>query len=139
MKYILSKKKKSGRFFICMSAFLLLFLSDVTAGTNWETISEDDSTVIYIDNDTIRHASETVVAAMFKIAYKEPFWVQSKSIRYYVIEEEHNCEENTYTVHQLLVYFNDGTNTHFDTKEEMAVKPDTFQSVTHYFICRKKR
>lgn len=130
-------KKKTAILLISISAFFLVFVSNIAVGANWETISEDDLTAIYIDNDTLRHNSETSVAALFKIAFKEPFWVKLQSISYYLVEEEHNCEENKYKIYQLMVYFKDGTSANFDTKEEFAVKSDTFQSTIHYFICRK--
>jgi hypothetical protein len=130
-------KKKTAILLIYMSVFFLAFVSNIAAGANWETISEDNLKGIYIDNDTLRHISETSVTAQFKIIFKEPLWVNLQSIAYYVIKEEHNCEENKYRVHQLIVYYNDGTSAHFDTKEELAVKSDTFQSSIHYFICRK--
>jgi len=134
----MKREKKPASFLIYMCAFILVFVSNIEAGTNWETILEDDLTGIFIDNDTLRHLSETVVTAMFKIVYKEPLWIKSKYITYYLIEEEHNCEKNKYKVDRLKVYFNDGTSANFDTKEEVTVKSDTFQSIIHNFICKKK-
>jgi hypothetical protein len=44
-----------------------------------------------------------------------------------------------YKVSQVKVYFDDGTNNTFDTKEEHDVRSDTFQSAIYEFLCKKKK
>jgi hypothetical protein len=122
-----------------MVAIVMFIVTNVAEGAVWERISEYEDTTIYVDNESIRHLPETIAKAEFKIVFKEPSWVKSKSIDYYLIEQENNCSENKYKVYQVTVYFNDGTNDTFKKKEEYDVSSDTFQYVIHEFMCKKKK
>ncbi len=131
--------KKSGSLSICIFAIMYFFSSGRAEAANWERISEYEDTIIYVDNDSIKHISQTITEAQFKIVFKEPTWVESKSIDYYLIKQENNCSEKKYKVSQINVYFNDGTNETSAKKEEQDVNPDTFQSVIHEFMCKKTK
>jgi Surface-adhesin protein E len=131
--------KKAGSLSIYTFAIILFFASGIAEGANWGLVSEYDDMNIYVDNESIKHLSETVVGAQFKIVYKEPTWVKSKSIDYYLIEQENNCSEKRYKIYQVKVYFTDGTNDTFTKKEEHDVNPDTFQYVIHEFICKQTK
>ena len=133
------KMKKTGTLSICMVAITMFILSSAAEGAAWERISEYEDTTIYVDNESITHRPETIVKAQFKIVFKEPSWTNSKSINNYLIEQENNCRENRYTVYQVTVHFNDGTNDTFTRKEENSVPSDTFQSVIHEFMCKKTK
>ena len=136
---IIKRVKKAWSLSVCMLAVIFVFVLSIAEGAIWERISEYDDTIIYINNESIRHISETVVRAEFKLVYKEPAWFNAKSIDYYLIEQENNCSEKRYKVYRLTVYFRDGTNNNFMTKEEHDVKSDTFQSAIYEFICKKTK
>ena len=131
--------KKAGSFSICMFAVILFFTSGMAEGANWGLVSEYDNTNIYIDNESIKHISETVIGAQVKIVYKEPSWFKSKSIDYYLLEQENDCNEKKYKVYQVTVYFDDGTSDNLKTKEEHDVRSDTFQSAIYDFVCKKTK
>ncbi len=122
-----------------MYADIVFFASGMAEGANWQRIAEYEDTLIYIDNESIRNISEPVVRAQFKIVYQEPFWIKSKSVTYYLIEQENNCSEKKYKVYQVTVYFDDGTSDNFKTKEEHDVRSDTFQSAIYDFVCKKTK
>jgi hypothetical protein len=131
--------KKAGTLSICMFAAMLFFAAGAAEAANWQRISEYEDRIIYIDNDSIRHISQTITGARFKIELKEPSWVNLKSIDHYLIEQENNCGNKKYKVYQVNVYYDDGTNDIFKGKDEYDVKPDTFQYVIHQFMCKKTK
>jgi hypothetical protein len=131
--------KKPANLSIYILGIMFVFVASTAEAANWKRISEYEDTTIYIDNDSLRHISQTTTGAQFKIVFKEPLWVQSQSIDYYLIEQENNCSEKKYQVYQLTVYFKDGTNDTIKKKEEHDVNPDTFQSVIHDFMCKKTK
>jgi hypothetical protein len=84
--------KEAGNLLI----FVLVMLFAITGmaeGADWGFISEYDDTNIYIDNETIKHISENVIGAQFKVVYKEPSWIRSKAVTYYLITQENDCSE----------------------------------------------
>ncbi len=129
---------KNAGLLLCM-LIVLSFVSGIAEGATWQRISVYEDTTIYIDNDSIKHISQTITEAQFKIVFTKPSWVKSKSIDYYLIEQENNCSKNKYKVYQVNLYFSDGTNETFKIKEEQDVNPDTFQSVIHEFMCKDAR
>ena len=135
----MKRKNKTEIVAICVFAVIVFFVSSIAEGANWELISEDDDISIYVDNESVRHVSEIVMRAQFKIVYKEPFWLKSKSIAYNLIEQENDCSRKKYTVYELTVYFDDGTINYFKAKEEYSVKSDSFQSAIYEFICKKSK
>jgi hypothetical protein len=78
--------KKAGTLSICMFAAMLFLAAGAAEAANWQRISEYEDRIIYIDNDSIRHISQTITGARFKIELKEPSWVNLKSIDHYLIE-----------------------------------------------------
>jgi len=131
------RMKKMRGLSTSMFFVVLFFVSGIAEGANWERISDFEDTVIYIDSSSMKHISEAIIEAQFKIEYKEPSWINSKSVDYYLIRQENNCNEKKYKVYQVIVHFNDGTNYTYKTEEEYNVKSDTFQSVINEFICKK--
>ena len=129
--------KKLGH--LCFFTMIFFFVTGIAEAANWERISEYEDTIIYINNDSIKHISQTITGAEFKIVFKEPSWLQSKSVDYYLIQQENNCGDKKYKVYQMKVYFSDGTNDVFNIKEEHDVNPDTFQHVIHDFMCKKTK
>jgi predicted HNH restriction endonuclease len=126
-------------FLIFMVAIMLLAIAGVAEGANWGFISKYEDTSIYINNETVKHVSENVIGAQFKIVYEKPSWIRSKAIDHYLIMQENDCSGKKYKVSKVTVYFDDGTNNTYDTKEEHDVRTDTFQSVIYDFLCKKKK
>ena len=131
--------KKSGSLSVCIFAVIFFFVAGIAEAANWERISVYEDTVIYVDTDSIRHVSQSLTGAQFKIVFVEPSWVKSKAIDYYLIEQENDCREKKYKVYQLNVFFKDGTNETIKKKEEHDVNPDTFQSVIQGFVCKETK
>ncbi len=131
--------KKVGNLSIFILTIMFLFVASMAEAANWERISEYEDTIIYVDSDSMKHISQTITQAQFKIVFKESTWAGSKSIDYYLIEQENNCSEKKYKVYQVKIYFSDGTNDTSAKKEEHDVNPDTFQSVIHEYMCKKAK
>lgn len=131
--------KKTGNFLIFVLTVMLFAITGMAEGADWGFISEYDDTNIYVNNETMRHISENVIGAEFKIIYKEPSWIRSKAVTHYLITQENDCSEKKYRVSQVTVFFDDGTNNIFNTKEEHDVRSDTFQSAIYEFLCKKKK
>jgi hypothetical protein len=129
---------KHGYLSICAFAIILLLAAASVEAADWQRISAYEDRIIYIDNDSIKHISQNVTGAKFKIEFKKPSWVKLKSIAYYLIEQENNCSDKKYKVISLNVYYGDGTNETFEKNEEFSVNPDTFQDVIHRFMCEKE-
>ena len=130
--------KRTVDFLILVITVMLFAPAGGAEGADWKFVSEYEDMRIYIDNESLKHVSENVTGAQFKVVYKEPSWFRSKAITYYLITQENDCSEKKYTVSQVKVFFGDGTNNIFDTKEEHEVRSDTFQSAIYEFLCRKK-
>jgi hypothetical protein len=124
---------------IFVFAFILLPMAGMAQGADWGFVAEYEDTNIYIDNETVKHISEDVTDAQFKIVYKEPSWLRSKAVTYYLLTQETDCRGKKYKVSKVTVYFDDGTNDTYDTKEEHDVSSDTFQSAIYGFLCKKKK
>jgi len=130
--------KRRLNFLVFVLAVILFPIAETAKGADWGFVSEYEDTNIYIDNETVKHISENVVDAQFKVVYKEPSWMRSKAVTYYLLTQETDCSGKKYKVSRVTVYFDDGTNNTFDTKEEHNVKSDTFQSAIYDFLCKKK-
>jgi hypothetical protein len=124
---------------IFVIAIMLLPVAGVAEAANWGFISEYEDTSIYIDNETVKHISENVIDAQYKVVYKEPSWIRSKAVTYYLLTQENDCSGRKYKVSKVTVYFDDGTSNTYDTKEEHDVRSDTFQSAIYEFLCKKKK
>jgi hypothetical protein len=130
--------KMRWTFLVFMLAVTLLPIAGMAEGADWGFVSEYEDTNIYIDNETVKHISENVTDAQFKIVYKEPSWIRSKAVTYYLLTQENDCSGKKYKVSKVTVYFDDGTSNTYDTKEEHDVRSDTFQSAIYEFLCKKK-
>jgi len=124
---------------IFVFAAILLPMAGMAEGADWGFVSVYEDTTIYIDNETAKHISEDVTDAQFKIVYKEPSWLRSKAVTYYLLAQETDCSGKKYKVSKVTVYFDDGTNNTYDTEEEHDVRSDTFQSAIYEFLCKKKK
>jgi len=131
--------KMKWNFLIFVLAVTLFPIAGIAEGADWGFISEYEDTNIYIDNETVKHISENVVDAQFKVVYKEPSWIRSKAVTYYLLRQETDCSGKKYRVSKATVYFDDGTNNSYDAKEEHDVRSDTFQSAIYDFLCKKKK
>jgi hypothetical protein len=126
-------------FWILVLVVMLLPMAGMAEGADWGFISEYEDTNIYIDNETVKHVSENVIGAQFKIVYEKPSWIRSKAVTYYLLTQENDCSGKKYKVSQVKVYFDDGTINTYDTKEEHDVNSDTFQSAIYNFLCKEKK
>lgn len=131
--------KKAVSLTIFMSTLILTLELGIAQGADWKRIAEYEDTFIYVDKESIRHVSDSVISALFRIEYREPFWVGAKSVDYYTIAQDNDCVASKYRVSRLVMYFRDGAERTFSPEEEHPVNPDTFQSVIHQFICKESR
>jgi hypothetical protein len=138
-KRFVKRMKMRWNFLIFVLAIMLFQLTGRAEGADWGFISEYEDTNIYIDNETVKHISENVIGAQFKVVYKEPSWIRSKAVTYYLLTQENDCSGKKYKVSKVTVYFDDGTNNTYDTKEEHDVRSDTFQSAIYDFLCKNKK
>ena len=119
----------------------MLLLSISAEGANWEfiTTDKDGNVSFYVDIESIRHISKTVVRAWVKLLCKKPGPFVSKEIVEALDYEEHDCVERKTCFLQIEHKYSDGT-TKSETspeKEWRYVRPDTIESVVHNYLCKK--
>jgi len=120
----------------------LFFLSTTAEGANWKFITKNDlGDMLYIDTESIRHISKTVVRAWNKIILKNPKPLDSKEIVEMLGYDEHDCVERKLCYLQMEHKYSDGTteSTLFPVKEWRYVRPDTIESVMHNYLCKSKK
>jgi len=127
--------------FIFLLSIGFFLLSASAEGANWEfiTTNEDVTLSWYIDTESIRHISNTVVRAWIKALYKKPKPFDSKEIVEAIGYEEHDCAEMKKNVLQIDHRYSDGTtvSTTNPVKEWSYITPDTIESVIHNYLCKK--
>ena len=88
----------------------LFLLSASAEGANWKFILTDKhGKAVYIDTESIRHVSKTVVRAWTKTILKNPEPLLSKEIIEALGYEEHDCAEMKWNNLEILFRYSDGT------------------------------
>src|SRR3972149_10765431 len=128
-------------FIIFLLSIGFFLLSASAEGANWEFIakSKDGKVSCYVDTESIRHISKTVVRVWIKLLYKMPCPYGSKEIVEALDYEEHDFVESKTCFLQIEHKYSDGT-TKSETspeKEWRYVRPDTIESVVHNYLCKQ--
>ena len=127
--------------FIIFLLSIGFFLLSVSAeGADWEFVAiNKDGDMFYVDTESIRHISKTVVGARTKMIYKNPHPFHSKEIVEILDYEEHDCVERKQCRLQVTARYSDGTNRSANAPEKKwrYISPYTVDSIIHDYLCKK--
>lgn len=131
-----------GSFIIILLSIGFFLLSASAEGANWELITtdKDGNLSVYVDTESIRHISKTVVRAWIKIILKNPEPFGSKKIVETLDYEEHDCVEMKASLLEIYHKYSDGTTASVTAKEKeflRYIRPDTIESVIFNYLCKK--
>ncbi len=127
---------------IFLLAIGLLFLSATAEGADWElvTVSKGNGDLWYVDKESIRHVSKTVVRAWYKDVLINPSPFNSKEIDELFIYKETNCIERKSSFLQIKHTYSDGTSESFMPPMEWRyIRPDTIESIIFNYLCKDKK
>ena len=122
--------------FIILFVIVSLLLSISAEGADWKYITKNtEGDMFYINTESIKHISETVVRAWIKTVYKKPKLSDSKELVEALTYEEYDCAEIKFNIIQIINRYSD---IFFYPEEDWNdIAPDTIGSAIHNYLCKK--
>jgi hypothetical protein len=132
--------RKGANLLVYFLAFNLFFLPVLAEAVNWKLIakSKNGNMSIFIDNESIRHISKTIVRARVKLSFEKMEPMKSKYIKEVINYREDSCSEKKRRSIKSSFYYSDGT---IDTSKGQwqYIAPGTIDYVVHDYLCNKSK
>ncbi len=136
---------------IFLLAIALFLLSTAVEGEDWEFLGKNKTqdVSVYIDKESIKYVSKTVIRVWVKTLYEKPSPYESKFINESLSHREHYCNEGKYKLIQVSFFYTDGKSDSFTLEANnrryvipniyVYVRADTFEDYIHKYICNKSK
>jgi hypothetical protein len=127
---------------IILLALGLFFLSTTAEGSNWEMVTKSkdgDSVLVFVDTESIKHISKTVVRTWVKFLFEKPEPTGLKFLKSQLVYSEYDCSEGKLRNLQAMEYYTDGTYEDFPSGSWKYIAPDTLYEAIHNYLCKSKK